>query len=232
MSLFAIADTHLSFSAREKTMEIFPGWGNYEARLAENWRALVREEDTVVIAGDVSWAMHLPDTLADFRFLHALPGTKILLKGNHDYWWETMRKLENFLAENSLHSLKILFNNAYRAGDFAVCGSRGWFYDDSEDADKKVLLREAGRLRTSIEAAQALGGEPVAFLHYPPATRIKECPEMMQVLRETGMRRCYYGHLHAQSAAIALRGSYEGIAFHCVSADQLGFSPIRVDSLP
>ena len=145
MSLFAIADTHLSLSA-DKPMDIFEGWSDYQSRLEKNWRAVVADGDTVVIPGDVSWAMGIEKAAADFAFLNGLPGRKIIMKGNHDYWWTTMRKMEKFLSENGFDTISILHNNAYRVGDIAVCGTRGWFFDAEQDADKKVLLREAGRL--------------------------------------------------------------------------------------
>ncbi len=227
MALYVIADTHLSVSG-EKSMEVFAGWQDYMLRLAENWKKIITSADTVVIAGDVSWGMTLKQALEDFHLLNQLPGTKLLLKGNHDYWWETKTKLDRFLAEQGLSTLRILFNDACRVGDIAVCGTRGWFYDSGEPADRKVLLREAGRLRLSIQAAKKLGGEPVVFLHYPPLSKVQRCPELLEVLRQEGVRRCYYGHLHAQSAYHALTGPCEGIRFQLISADFLSFCPVLV----
>lgn len=127
MSLFALGDLHLSLG-EDKPMDIFSGWNDYVQRLEENWKNLVSDDDTVVLAGDISWAMKLEHTLEDFRFIHNLPGKKLLLKGNHDYWWSTKRKMDAFLQENSLDSIQILFNNAYRVDEYAVCGTRGWFW--------------------------------------------------------------------------------------------------------
>jgi len=228
MSLFAIADTHLSLSTG-KTMEVFRGWVDYEKRLEKQWKALVEPEDTVVVAGDICWAMRLEEALPDFRFLEALPGRKILLKGNHDYWWTTLSKMNRFLEENNLTSLCFLYNNAYRVGDTALCGTRGWFYDAETDADKKVLQREVGRLRASIQAAKTLGGEPIAFLHYPPLSANQVCEELFAVLREEGIRRCCYGHVHAKTAYEALRGRFQGIEFRLISSDFLEFCPILVE---
>ena len=135
MSLFAIADTHLSFGT-DKPMDIFGGWSDYTERLGKNWRAVVSDDDTVVIAGDISWAMKLEEAKADFSFLDSLTGKKLIIKGNHDYWWQTKKKLDLFLTENGFDTIEILFNNAYRVGDFTVCGSRGWFYDAQTSADK------------------------------------------------------------------------------------------------
>lgn len=228
MSLFAIADTHLSFSA-DKSMEVFPGWGNYTQRLADHWRESVCETDTVVIAGDISWAMKLPEALRDFQFLHEMPGQKIILKGNHDYWWESKKKMDDFLAENGLHTIKILFNNAFRVGNIAVCGTRGWFYDDLQAEDPKVLLREAGRLRLSIAEAKKMGGEPVVFLHYPPLNETRICRELVSVLEEEGILRCFYGHLHEKSTHRALQGFVRGVRYQLISGDYLGFRPIKVE---
>lgn len=224
MSLFAIADTHLSLDA-DKSMEVFSGWQDYVARLEANWRAVVCEADTVVVAGDVCWGMSLESALKDFQFLHALPGRKLLLKGNHDYWWSTRRKMELFFAEHGLDTLRVVHNDACLAGGISVCGTRGWFFDAEEDADQKVVMREAGRLRTSIRAAKECGGEPVVFLHYPPLTQGARCGEIMQVLLDEGIRRCYYGHLHGPATRAAQTGEREGIRFSLISADYLQFCP-------
>jgi predicted phosphohydrolase len=229
MSLFAIGDTHLSFGS-DKPMDIFCGWQDYEKRLAENWRATVGRDDTVVIAGDITWAMRLEDTLRDFAFLDDLPGKKLLLKGNHDYWWSTKKKAETFFLQNGFSSLGILYNNAYRLGGVAVCGTRGWFFDCDEDGGNKIILREAGRLRMSIGAAKKLGGEPVAFLHYPPVSSDgSHCREILDVLKDEGIKRCYYGHLHGPSCRYAVNGKVEGIKFSLISGDFLGFCPKLVE---
>ena len=228
MSLFALGDTHLSLRTN-KPMDIFNGWDDYVSRLEKNWRALVKDEDTVVIAGDISWEMNLNETLTDFSFLDSLPGTKLFMKGNHDYWWETKSKMERFFDDNNLNSIKILFNNAYRIGDIAVCGTRGWFFDDESDAQQKVLSREVGRLKMSIEQAKKLGGEPVVFLHYPPLTRNARCDEIYQVLVESGIKRCYYAHLHGAAHHFAFQGESDGIRFSLISGDYLKFCPLLID---
>ncbi len=227
MALFVIGDLHLSLGT-DKPMDIFRGWQDYQQRLEQQWRETVSAEDTVVIPGDVSWAMSLEGALTDFRFLHGLPGHKLILKGNHDYWWCTRRKMDTFLSENGLHTLRIVHNDAVAAEGVAVCGTRGWFYDAEEDADRKVLLREVGRLRTSITAAKATGLEPIVFLHYPPVTREAVCEELFAVLREEGIKRCYYGHLHGPSIPRAFCGEREGIRFQLVSGDALGFRPLKI----
>lgn len=228
MSIFAIADTHLSLGT-DKPMDIFNGWQDYVTRLESNWRKLVCEKDTVVISGDVSWAMTLETALDDFRFLDSLPGQKLIIKGNHDFWWTTMRKMENWLSENGMTSIRIIHNNAFQAGSFAVCGSRGWFFDAENDPDNKVLLREAGRLRRSIEAARSLGKEPIVFLHYPPLTTGMDCMEILNVLREEKIKRCYYGHLHGASTKNAFIGERYGVKFDLISADFLKFCPKLIE---
>lgn len=228
MALYVIADLHLSLGG-DKPMDVFKGWDNYVARLEENWRNIVREEDTVVLAGDISWAMKLEDTLADFTFLHNLPGKKLILKGNHDYWWSTRNKMDTHLASGGFFDLSILHNDAYRVGDFAVCGTRGWLYNSETAEDEKIVNREVGRLRMSIAQARKLGGIPVAFLHYPPVYGDMECREILDVLCEEGIRDCYFGHIHGEYAAKkALIGSYKGIRMHLISCDFVNFTPILV----
>jgi predicted phosphohydrolase len=227
MALFVIGDPHLSL-ATGKSMNIFGGWTDYEMRLEKNWRRVVSEDDTVVVAGDISWCMNLEEGLKDFQFLDSLPGRKIILKGNHDYWWATKKKADEFFEKYSLNTLNILHNNTYTAGDFAICGTRGWFFDAESDADKKVVLREAGRLRASIKAAKETGLEPVVFLHYPPANLTQKCDEIYDVLIEEGITRCYYGHLHSYSHNGALNGMSDGIRFSLISSDFLEFCPALV----
>ncbi len=227
MSLFAIGDTHLSFSC-DKPMDVFRGWQDYVTRLEKNWRAVVEDTDTVVIPGDLSWAMRLKDTLEDFRFLNDLPGEKIILKGNHDLWWETMKKMTAFLEENHLHRLHILHNNFYEAGGLALCGSRGWIMGEGED-DRKVLLREVARLETSLAAAKDCGKEPVVFLHYPPITLDRKCDEIIEVLHRYQVKRCYHGHLHGPALHSAVNGEVDGVVYRVVSGDALEFCPHLIE---
>ncbi len=228
MSLYAIADTHLSLSTG-KSMSVFPGWKDYEQSLEKNWRALVKQDDTVVIAGDISWSMSLEEGLEDFKFLDSLPGRKLLMKGNHDYWWSTKKKADEFFEKHSLSTLNILHNNAYVCGSIAVCGTRGWFFDAQDSENAKVLLREAGRLRAGIAAAKQTGLEPVVFLHYPPLTAERKCDEIYEVLLEEGVKRCYYGHLHSYSQMYAFNGKDEnGIEFRLISGDYMGFCPALI----
>lgn len=224
MSIFAIGDTHLSLGT-DKPMDIFGGWQDYVSRLEKNWKKIVDPDDTVVIPGDISWALNLTDTKADFEFLNSLPGTKIISKGNHDYWWSTKKKMDEFFSENGFDTLKILHNNAYAVEGIAICGTRGWFFDDNTAEVDKVINRECGRLRASIAAAKETGLPPVVFLHYPPITRDRVCEPIMQVLIDEKIERCYFAHLHGMSINYAFTEAYEGINFSLVSSDSLGFCP-------
>lgn len=227
MSLYALADLHLSLGT-DKPMDIFRGWDNYVRLIEDTWRYLVAEEDTVVIPGDISWAMKLEETYADFSFLHRLPGRKILLKGNHDLWFSTKKKVEDYLTEQGFSSLQVLFNNCYEYGNYAICGTRGWINEQGEAVDKKILHREAGRLRLSLEAGSKTGKEPIVFLHYPPIYGSNECYEMLEVLLEYGVKRCFYGHLHGMSCQHAINGERHGIDFRLLSCDFVQFTPQKV----
>ena len=229
MAVYAIADLHLSFGT-DKPMDVFSGWTNYTERIKNNWQKLIGENDTVVIAGDVSWAMKLSETDADFRFIDSLNGRKIILKGNHDYWWSTKGKMDKYIAEKGFDSISILHNNYYLADGTALCGSRGWFYDAEEDADKLILNREVGRLRMSIEPALRDGYEPIVFLHYPPIYNNMECDEILGVLKEYNIKKCFYGHIHGGNAAKkAFIGEKYGINFKLIACDYLGFMPLAVN---
>ena len=166
MALYTIADLHLSLSV-DKPMDIFGGWEDYHSRLEQNWKNLIADEDVVVIPGDVSWAMDLNESLKDFIFLDSLPGTKYILKGNHDYWWATKNKLENFFSSHGLSTINIIHNNSVAYGDYALCGTRGWLIEGNDPNDEKIVLREAQRLEVSIQHGIALGKKPIVFLHYP-----------------------------------------------------------------
>ena len=228
MALFAIADLHLSLGS-DKPMDVFEGWDGYVARLEKNWRGAVTENDTVVVAGDISWAMKLEEAVTDFAFIHSLPGKKLILKGNHDYWWTTKRKIDAFLAENGFTSIQIVHNNAYRVGTIGVCGTRGWLYNAESGEDQKIVRREAGRLNASIDDALRQGAEPVVFLHYPPVYDGEECREILDILVNRGIKQCYFGHIHgSQAAKRAVQGEYCGVRLHLISCDYLGFLPVLV----
>lgn len=227
MSLYAIGDLHLSFGTN-KPMDIFFGWEGYVERLEENWHKAVSPEDTVVIVGDISWAMKMQEAKADFDFINKLPGKKIILKGNHDYWWDTKAKMDRFLAENSFTSISILHNNAFACDKYAICGTRGWISDNSEPADQKVLLREAGRLDTSLKAGLKLGLEPIVFLHYPPIYGNDENLEILEVLHRYKVNRCYYGHIHGLGHKRAINGVRDGIDYRLVACDFIDYTPINI----
>ena len=227
MALYAIGDLHLSLGS-DKPMEIFgDSWKDYVARIREGFSVLT-EDDVTVLCGDLSWGMSLEESLEDFRFIDALPGKKYLLKGNHDYWWNTAAKMERFFAENGLTTMEILHNNCRFYGDTALCGTRGWFYqlDNQGTHNEKVLLREVGRLETSLKAAG--DREKLCFLHYPPLYQGYQCPEILRLLREYGVKACYYGHLHGASHRRAIEGMRSGTLFSLVAGDFLGFVPKKI----
>lgn len=225
MSLYVIGDLHLSFGT-DKPMDAFAGWNNYVEKIEENWKQKVQPEDTVVVAGDISWGMDLAHAKDDFAFLHSLPGRKILLKGNHDYWFSTKKKVEDFIVENGFHTLHLLFNNSYEYEDFSLCGTRGWINEPGEPANKKVLLREAGRMELSLQSAG--GRKPIVFLHYPPIYAGNQCDDMIAVFEKYGVKRVFYGHLHGKSCGGAVQGERGGIDYRLVSGDYIQFNPVRV----
>ena len=228
MALFVMGDLHLSLSS-DKSMDIFGGWENYVERIKENWNREVSPEDTVVVPGDISWAMSLKEAVADFSYIHELPGRKIILKGNHDYWWTTAAKMNNFLAENGFNSIFILHNNHYAYESYGICGTRGWINDDSEPADAKVLAREAQRLETSIASAENAGLEPLVFLHYPPLYGNEYNPDLLEVMYRHNIKRCWYGHIHGRKGhQNAVNGERDGIVFQLVSADYVQFCPVKI----
>lgn len=227
--IYTIGDLHLSFGS-DKPMQIFTGWSNYLERLEENWNSKITAEDTVVLIGDHSWALKLEDSVKDFEYIHSrLNGKKILVKGNHDLWWQTMNKLNIFLDSNGFDSIRFLFNNAYSVEGIAICGTRGWIRENGEPQDIKILSREAGRLELSLQVAVKLGGEPVAFIHYPPIYGSEENVYITEILHKYNVKRCYYAHLHGNSIRGALNGERAGITYKLVSADGVGFDPVKIN---
>ena len=238
MAVFVMSDLHLSTnSGTDKSMEVFGNrWRDYINRIKNNWNRLVAPEDTVIVNGDISWAMTLEEARSDFEFLNSLNGTKIISKGNHDFWWSTASKINIFFEENKIDTVKLLHNNAHIAEDFMICGSRGWYNDDKistmpQNADyQKIVSREAARLRMSlIEAAKLDGGERerLVFLHFPPVWGDFVCGEILEVLREFGVKRCFFGHIHGLYE-IPANFTYEGIKFIMTSADFLNFTPLFI----
>ena len=227
MAVFTIGDLHLSLSG-DKPMDRFgTAWENHPQKLREGF-SRVGPEDLTVLAGDLSWAMSLEGAEADFAFVQALPGKKLILKGNHDYWWSTAARAYRFFEEHGFDSLGILHNNAYFFGDYALCGTRGWFYEEDRgtEHDRKMMLREVQRLELSLKA----GGdrEKIVFLHYPPVFQNYRCEEILSLLQEYRVRQCFYGHIHGKGCPLAFNGRIGFTEFKLVSADWLGFIPMQV----
>ena len=226
MALYAIGDLHLGLSV-DKPMNVFgPGWDGHVRRLEEAFSQL-RDGDVTVLCGDTSWGIDFTQSLEDFRFIDRLPGRKLLVKGNHDYWWTTAAKMRRFFSDNGLTTLDILHNNCHFYGDYALCGTRGWFYEEERSGhNEKVLNREVGRLETSLKAA---AGRPIlAFLHYPPLYTGYRCPEVIAKLEEYGVRGCFYGHLHGPTHRRAIEGTVGTVDYRLVSADYLRFVPKKI----
>ena len=224
MSLYAIGDLHLSFQAN-KPMDVFGKlWTGYVDKLRAGL-SVIGPEDTTVLLGDLSWSMDLEGAQQDFAFINAIPGRKIILKGNHDYWWTTAAKFYKFCGEQGFEDLWILNNNCYFYGDLALCGTRGWFFEEEKGTahDEKVFKRELMRLEASLKAAG--DREKLCFLHYPPVYKGYRCQPILDLLHAYGVKSCYYGHLHSESHRLAITGDYEGIDFRLVSADYVGFRP-------
>ena len=215
----------MSFGVPEKPMDIFGGWKNYQQLLEENWLRLIAPEDTVVLAGDFSWGMNLQQAEADFAFVHKLPGKKILLKGNHDYWWTSKKKMEDFFTAHGFDSLHILHNNHYAVDQYGICGTRGWVSMQGEAADAKILAREVQRLAVSIQSAVKAGLEPIVFLHYPPIYGSSMNYEILEVLHQYHIQKCYYGHVHGKGHHFAFQGRYEETEMRLISSDYLQFIP-------
>lgn len=240
MSIFTIADLHLSTNeSTNKSMEVFGRrWKDYVEKLKKNWNALVGPDDTVIIPGDISWAMHLKEAAEDLILLDSLPGQKIIGKGNHDFWWATLSKLNTFFEEHNIHSIQCLYNNAHLVEDLVICGSRGWFNDESlngvpENTDYgKIVNREVMRLKLSLEDGKRFPEEleRAVFLHFPPVFRDFRCQEIIDVMKEYGVKRCFYGHIHGcydQPSTF----SDDGITYELISADFLNFIPKKITPL-
>lgn len=227
MALYAIGDLHLSLGA-SKPMDVFGGnWVGYMDSLKEGL-STVTEHDTTVLLGDLSWAVDIESATPDFAFINEIPGKKIILKGNHDYWWSTAAKFYKFCEEKGFSRQFILNNNCYEYENWAICGTRGWFFDlaRSSEHDEKVFRRELIRLETSLKAAGEK--QKLVFLHYPPLYKGYECKEILELLEKYQVRRCFYGHLHGPSHKMAMEGLWNGVEYRLVSADYLNFKPYPV----
>lgn len=228
MALYAIGDLHLCLST-PKPMDIFGGnWVGYMEKLKQGF-SRVTDEDTVVLLGDLSWALDLDEAAQDFAWISQIPGRKIILKGNHDYWWSTATKFYKFCEDNQFSDIYVLNNNHYEYNGYAICGTRGWFFEEERSGshDEKVFKRELMRLEASLRSAGDL--PKIVFLHYPPKYKGYECAEIISLLKKYDVRRCFYGHLHGASHGLALEGLWDGIEYRLVSADKLDFIPFTVN---
>ena len=227
MSLYAIGDLHLCLGA-PKPMDIFGGaWVGYMEKLKEGF-SCVSEDDTTILMGDLSWALDLDNAKSDFAWINNIPGRKIILKGNHDYWWSTAAKFYKFCETNGFFNQYILNNNHYEYEDWAICGTRGWFFEEERCnlQDEKVFKRELLRLETSLRLA---GDKPkLVFLHYPPRYKGYTCEPILDLLHKYQVRRCFYGHLHGASHGLAMEGVWDGIDYRLLAADRIDFKPFKV----
>jgi len=224
-TIYAISDLHLSFGVN-KPMNVFgKKWDNYEQRIKENWERRVKSDDYVLLPGDLSWGLTLKESRKDFEFINSLPGRKIILKGNHDYYFSTKSKLYNFFKENNFDTIDILHNNSYVIGDYVVCGTRGWGKTESGDAtlDKKITAREEIRLRLSLEEGKKTGKKIIVAMHYPPFYS-KFC----SIMKEYGVVLCIYGHLHGYGTFMIKEGIIDEIEYKMVSCDHTGFDVVKL----
>lgn len=228
MALYAISDLHLSLNS-DKPMDVFGElWKEHHIKVKENWESVIKEEDTVIIAGDISWALKFEDAMADLEFIHSLPGKKVMIKGNHDFWWGSITKM------NALYDDMCFIQNTYeRCGEYGICGTRGWVrIDESDDEaphDEKVYKREIIRLKMSLDAAVKDGIDKlIVMMHYPPVTRISRSQEFLDLLSNYNVEKLIYGHIHFSSKEICINGVYNNIEYICTSADIINFNPIRI----
>jgi hypothetical protein len=232
MALYILSDTHLSLTTH-KPMEIFGSrWKNHDEKIIQIWKETVKTTDTVIIGGDISWGISLSEAKEDLLLLGTLPGKKIFLRGNHDYWWSTLSKNRHFLEENQITSIDFLQNNAICAEGFVICGTRGWYSDaDATPTNsdyKKIVARESLRLQMSLESSIHMQGERIAIFHFPPVFGDYVCRELINILHQYQITRCYYGHIHGLYR-IPPQTTFEGIRFILTSADYLGFHPLKIE---
>ena len=228
MALYAIGDLHLSNSTTEKPMDVFGGaWVGYMEKLRAGM-SVIQQNDTTVLLGDLSWALDLEQAHDDFSWINKIPGKKIILKGNHDYWWSTVAKFNKFCQENDFSDMHILNNNHFVYDGMAICGTRGWFFEEDRGSehDEKVFKRELLRLEASLKSAGDL--PKTVFLHYPPKYKGYECTPIIDLMKQYDVRRCFYGHLHGASHGLAIEGLWDGIEYKLVAADRLNFVPLTV----
>ncbi len=229
MSIYAISDLHLSFNTN-KPMDIF-GWNNYEEKISQDWRKNVKEEDLVLLTGDFSWEMKLENTYKDFQFINNLPGKKLLLKGNHDLWWTTLKRMREFLKEKEFNNIDFIYNNSYEFENYIIAGTRGWNLVSENIDDKKIKDRELLRLENSIIDGIRKYGEDkpiIVCMHYPPLLKELKNSEFTKILEKYNVKYCLYGHLHGKSHMNVFDGIYNNVAYKMVSCDYTGFKLIKI----
>lgn len=230
MAIYVIGDLHLSFSTN-KPMDIFGrNWQNYEEKIKKDWLLKVKPEDTVILPGDFSWAMYLDETEKDFEFINNLPGKKILLKGNHDYWWTTLTSMRKYIKEENFENIDFLYNNSYEIENKIIAGTKGWNISEEQE-DIRLTKREVARLELSIKSGIEKYGndkEIIVFMHYPPLTKNNIDTDYTRLMKKYGIKRCYYGHLHANSIKDAVEGNVDGIEYKLVSSDGLDFKLLEI----
>ncbi|MDR0991902.1 MAG: metallophosphoesterase [Ruminococcus sp.] len=226
-SLYAIADLHLSSTDSYKP-EVYKGFSHWKDKIEANWRRIVREGDTVVLAGDVSFAKTLGEAADDFAFLESLPGKKIIVRGNHDSWWGTLSKMTAYAAENGFRSIGFLKNSMFPFGEYAICGTKGEDITSDDEHDKKILRRERERLFMSLKTAEECALQPIVFTHFPPALTYTADDEAISIMKNFGVKRCFYGHLHGEHTKSGFIGQKSGIEMRLISADFVQFSPIFI----
>lgn len=229
MSIFAISDLHLSFNTN-KPMNIF-GWVDYEEKIRKNWQEKVKEDDVVLLLGDFSWEMNLENTYKDFEFINSLPGRKLLLKGNHDYWWTTLSKMRIYLTDNKFYNIDFIYNNSYEDNNKIIAGTRGWTISENQVEDEKIRKREALRLELSIKNGIEQFGdnkEIIVCMHYPPLNKLNRSTEFTQILEKYNVKKCIYGHLHGKAQEEMLVGHINNVEYIMASCDYTGFDVIKI----
>lgn len=228
MSIYAISDLHLSFNT-DKPMDIF-GWENYEQKIKEDWSSKVKDEDLVILGGDFSWSMQLEDTYKDFEFIHNLPGKKLLLKGNHDYWWNTITKMRKYIKEIGFTDIDFIYNNSYEFEDRIICGTRGWNFNDGEQGTEKIYNRELQRLKLSLEDGINKYGKDkkiIVCMHYPPV-KTNETSDFIKLMENYNVEKCLYGHLHGPAHRFVVENNIDGIEYIMISCDYTDFKLIKL----
>lgn len=232
MALYAISDLHLSHGTN-KPMDVFgANWEGYVSKIKDNWERMISETDTVLIPGDVSWAMNISEAYEDFLFIDKLPGTKIILKGNHDYWWDTVTKINKFFYLHNISSIKLLHNNSYIVDDISVFGTRGWLLPTNADFsthDQKIYDREKERLRISFDSCTEAKKRKVVMMHYPPFGRTGISTEFTDIIKASGAKLCIFGHIHSENDAAFYNRSINDVEYMLVSCDHLDFIPVIID---